>query len=373
MNTSKIKSIVKRPAQFEHVDLVVSNNHNFIANGILTHNCNIPARNVVIVGTTRGLNPVDTLDIIQEGGRAGRYGIDPQGDVYLICENTKYWKDEIKNPKDVISTLMNPDMLGFHILSEIDNGEISNKDQLITWFDRTLAKLQMSIDNNILEDVIDKLVKWRMMEIVNGKYRVTALGKVSTKLYFFPQDVHHWNTHFGMIDKHNLWESDASIAFAIGSTPTLDWPYVPRNDQERVDDFTYVVNEIFKKKGISFIAKRSVIATDLHDWLAQGEVSPKLRSITQDSERITQALTWIGNLKAWDPSSLQILALRLHYGANGKIAPLCELPGVGVVRAKKLYEAGITSLDVFAEKALIAKQVLGPQLFEKAISYINQK
>lgn len=33
---------------------------------------NLPARNVVIVGTTRGINDVDVLDIIQMSGRAGR-------------------------------------------------------------------------------------------------------------------------------------------------------------------------------------------------------------------------------------------------------------------------------------------------------------
>lgn len=68
----KIKSIKKEIGSFQHIDLTVEKNQNFFANGMLTHNCNLPAKNVIIVGTMRGINEVDELDILQEGGRAGR-------------------------------------------------------------------------------------------------------------------------------------------------------------------------------------------------------------------------------------------------------------------------------------------------------------
>ena len=55
---------------------------------------NLPARNVVILGVHRGIAEVDELDIIQMAGRAGRYGIDDAGFVYLICPDgsAPHWK-----------------------------------------------------------------------------------------------------------------------------------------------------------------------------------------------------------------------------------------------------------------------------------------
>lgn len=43
-----------------------------IATSTLAYGLNTPCMDVVVLGTTRGINPVDDLDIIQEGGRAGR-------------------------------------------------------------------------------------------------------------------------------------------------------------------------------------------------------------------------------------------------------------------------------------------------------------
>ena len=78
----RIKSIKKIYKESNHIDITTEKNHNFFANNILTHNCNLPARNVVITGTTMGIQEVDELNIIQMCGRSGRFGIDDRGFVH---------------------------------------------------------------------------------------------------------------------------------------------------------------------------------------------------------------------------------------------------------------------------------------------------
>jgi replicative superfamily II helicase len=111
----KIKSITRRPATGKFYDISVAKNHNFLANGCLAHNCNTSAQNAVIVGTYRGIQPVDELDILQAAGRAGRFGKAPYGNVYLICDNIPEWKEKVAHPRDVTSTLLDTYALAFHL------------------------------------------------------------------------------------------------------------------------------------------------------------------------------------------------------------------------------------------------------------------
>ena len=125
-------------------DITTTNNHNFFANDILTHNCNLPARNVIVVGVHRGLQEVDELDIIQMAGRAGRYGIDDEGHVYLIIPKgtTKAWQKTFKNPRPVASVLRDHRIMAFHVLAEIQNRVITNADTMLKWYSRSLAYFQ---------------------------------------------------------------------------------------------------------------------------------------------------------------------------------------------------------------------------------------
>ena len=104
---------------------------------------NLPARNVVITGVHRGLTEVDELDIIQMAGRAGRYGIDDAGFVYLIIpeRSTPQWKYTFENPRPVKSVINEKEILAFHVLAEIQNG-VSSEKGVFRWYKRSLAYLQ---------------------------------------------------------------------------------------------------------------------------------------------------------------------------------------------------------------------------------------
>jgi helicase len=290
-----------------------------------------------------------------------------EGDCYLICDSTYKWSAILANPRNVESTLLNADILSFHILAEVGNGEIYNWDSLHEWFNRTLAKIQMEVKKDILNEMYDKLVnKWGMMYDEGGVFKITRLGRVSAKLYFMPKDVFHWAVHFNAINKGNLWDSDLALSYALGTTPSLDLSYVPKADVDRVSEYTSAVAGIWP--GSAYEIKPSVIACNVYDLLSQGANSPTIRNLQNDGERIVQALSWIDGIKSWNQTAYwKALPIRLRYGIGKELVDLCTLPGVGAVRAKKLYAAGVKNIKDVVKLSSVVKKIMGDKTSDKTI------
>lgn len=342
-----------------------------IATSTVAWGVSMPARNVVIVGTHRGINEVDELDIIQMGGRAGRFGIDPKGDVFLITENAKEWEYKIRNPRPVLSTLLRREVLGFHILAEIQTRNVTDRFSLERWFDRTLAKVQTDVDAELVNYVMCELKTWGMVtETESGEYRITRLGAVSASLYYFPRDIYEWSIKFGNIASRNGWDEDLNLAYALGTCPSWQFGYIPRNDEERVRRFSAAV----RGTGVFENVSDSVVAADVYDLLCGHPPKMTVRQIQYDAERICTALQFIDRVKDWKvPDFWKLLQLRLKYGAPADIAALCAIPGVGVARARKLHTLGIKTVEDFIDpdnSATVIKAV-GKSVVSKAEGWIK--
>ena len=342
-----------------------------VTTSVVAWGSNLPARNVVIVGTVRGINEVDELDIIQMAGRAGRFGIDPKGDVFLICKNSYEWSQRVKRPRDVTSTLIEKGILGFHILAEIKTGSVYNKATLEKWFDRTLARIQLDIPKEMVEEVLRDLEFWGMMVVTEiGYYKVTRLGRVSADLYYFPADIFHWSVAFGRVNSGDLWNNDLAIAYSLGTVPSWQMNYIPKEAEERVRRFT---QEVAKLPGFDKTYS-SVIAADAYDLLVGHSTSLSMRNVQYDAPRICQTLAQIDRVKGWKvPEFWNTLQLRIKYGAPAEIAQLCAIPGIGVARAKKLNAGGITKFEDFLEDKNHRKigLALGDKLANQAIKFVR--
>lgn len=327
----------------------------------------LPARNVVITGVHRGINDVDELDIIQMAGRAGRLGIDPMGDCYLICDEPWKWQTTVKNPRKVESTLLFKSTLGFHILAEVKNGIVYNTPTLHKWFERTLAKLQMTVNQSLLEETLQELQKWNMLFIQNDVYKITRLGRVSATLYYFPKDIHHWEQNFSILNNNDLWNSDLALSYVMGTTPSLELGYVPRPEAETVDEYTRALQRIWPEE--AWKVKQSLTAQKTYEFLSQGENAPLLRSMQNDIDRICQALKWIDGIKQWSNTSFwNALPYRIRYGVGLELVELCSLPGVGAIRAKKMYSKGLESIKDVAANPDIVSQIMGKTLASKVVA-----
>lgn len=363
----KIKSIKEGSGDRVHLDITTEKNHNFFANKILTHNCNLPARNVIIVGVHRGITQVDELDIIQMCGRAGRYGIDDEGHVYLVIPDgsTENWKYTLKNPRPVNSILNDHQILAFHLLSEIETKEIETIQDVFKWYSRSLAAKQ-NLNPFEMEDVKGLMSDLEMMEMIGYSGInpfITGLGRVSAWLYYSPYDIYAWYRNFQKLfvpipQNQNVSPTgeqipfdDTTISWALGDIPNNNLGYIPKDISAECEEWQWTL----RNRGIKVSdAVSSVVAVYkcLIGEENKGLLNTIKRNIIFDIDRIVQAIKLIDQFYAkWDKQEFwDTLPIRIKYGIPAEMVGLTKLSGIGGKRAKKMWEKGIKTLDDVADK-----------------------
>ena len=329
---------------------------------------NLPARNVVICGVHRGINAVDELDIVQMSGRAGRFGIDDAGFVYLVIPqgSTNTWKDVFVNPRPVISVLNNHQVMAFHALAEVENKVIQCAGDLLNWYSRSLAFKQNSTFSR--EDAEALSTELEEMQMIDGYFKITGLGKVSALLYFSPYSIDAWHKNFGQIFEDNLVVDDVTLAWALGDIPSNDMGYVPKPLEQDVQELKWWC----KNRGITHTSNAMVSALAIYSQLAgqDGEayLKPFKRAVVFDIQRQVQAISMIDGMYAmWNQENLwNALPIRVQYGVGAEMVELVSIPGVGGVRAKKLWAHDIRTIaDVVNTPAKKMHRIFNPATTKK--------
>jgi len=330
---------------------------------------NTCARNVVIVGVHRGLNEVDELDIIQMAGRAGRPQYDDAGFVYLICPkgSSSHWNNVFVNPRPVNSVLNNHATLAFHALAEIETGAIKNKSDLFYWYSRSLAGHQdlkpfTEVDASAL---MDDLVDMDMIAWMAGMPKITGLGRVSAWMYFSPYDVHSWHLNFTKVMELGD-PDDVMLAWAISNIPSNDPGFVTKAMKDVVSEWDWSLSN----RGLRAITQGVIPAVAATYYALTGDDSPDQlkqlkRAAIYDAERVVTALSMIDGFHThWDSPLWTSLATRIRYGIGPELVGLVAIPGVGAVRAKKIYESGLRTVAEVAKSP--KKQLL--HIFNPALA-----
>lgn len=320
---------------------------------------NLPARNVIIVGVHRGINKVDELDIIQMAGRAGRYGIDDEGHVYMVIPQgtTQTWDYTFHNPRPVKSVLNNHQTLAFHILAEIESKEIQTVKDVFKWYSRSLVALQglSSFNETDAESLIQDLLKMEMVGFSRMNLFITGLGRVSAWLYFSPYDVYAWYKNFNKLfaeSNDKAIQDDLVLSWAVGDVPKNDLGYIPRDIQNVCENTQWLL----RNRGIQSSTSIPTIQTIYMQITGEevtGLFNTMKRGIIFDIDREIQAIALIDKMYAkWDKQNVwQTLPVRIKYGIPEKLVELTKLSGIGGKKAKKLYDKGIKTLTDVADKS----------------------
>lgn len=115
-----------------------------VATSTLAYGVNMPARRVVVVGVHRGISEVDPIDVKQMVGRAGRYGIDPEGDAYILLpdRHAKTLRPKFETVGRIESRLHDEDRLAFHLTAEVAECGMTSELEAVAWHDRSFAAVQ---------------------------------------------------------------------------------------------------------------------------------------------------------------------------------------------------------------------------------------
>lgn len=378
---SRIKKIEKINKPIEMWDIEVEKYHNFVGSGVVSHNCNLPARRVVIVGVHRGMSPVDTWDIFQMIGRSGRPGYDDRGDAYILVPDTKADEhiNRLKTQQPIMSRLLDNvgdhyKTLAFHVVSEIHHGGIKTKADVKNWYKKTLAHFQSKhLDDKIVNSTIDLLIKCGAIKEEEGKLKVTVVGMVSSMFYYSPFDAADLRRNFMWLFKEGLHTSDLHVALALGNVDSNRMGIVSRAEREDFGDF---MAQVWKKFGRDTFTEPAIKGAFLYYSAMTGNDAGALASLVRNVQfyypRQNQVLMTLDSMGCkWNKKSyFNEMQSRIVYGVRSELLPLIKLPEVGKVRAENLWNAGIKSPQDLLAKQELAKKTLNLKA-EKFLEIIN--
>ncbi len=373
---------------------------------------NLPARRVLIKSYRRyeygsGMVPIPVIEYRQMAGRAGRPGLDPYGESFLIAKNDaevlELMEHYIKGtPEEIWSKLASESALRTHMLSTITAGfartEQELKEFIATTFyahqqdpwhlDATLEKvLAFLADNDMIEDSSE------------GDLVPTRLGSLVSKLYIDPlsavimlenlQSKKENVKNDGIIKARDPSMSkkrpnDLSLIHLITMTPDMVLLYVQAADgwvEEFIDCHQGELND---EDNYDYLLREAKTSAMLMDWIGEVReelISDRYRIGPGDIRRSAETAEWLMHSMAELSKHLDLgitfkaeqLAERIHYGAGQDLLALLNLKGIGRVRARKLYLSGITSIEKLqaADPVEIAR-LLGPKIAEKVVSQLKK-
>ena len=373
---------------------------------------NLPARRVLIKSYRRyeygsGMVPIPVIEYRQMAGRAGRPGLDPYGESFLIAKNDaevlELMEHYIKGtPEEIWSKLASESALRTHMLSTITAGfaetEQELKEFIATTFyahqqdpwhlDVTLEKvLAFLADNDMIEDSSEgDLVPTRLGSLVSKLYidplsAVIMLENLQNKKEDNNKDSIRNAKDQSMSRKR---PSDLSLIHLITMTPDMVLLYVQAADgwvEEFIDQHQGELND---EDNYDYLLREAKTSAMLSDWIGEVReelISDRYRIGPGDIRRSAETAEWLMHSMAELSKHLDLgitfkaeqLALRIHYGAGQDLLALLNLKGIGRVRARKLHLSGITSIEKLkaADPVEIAR-LLGPKIAEKVFSQLKK-
>ncbi len=332
-----------------------------IATSTLAYGLNLPARRVIIAGVQRGIEDIPVMDLIQEAGRAGRVGLDPKGDAYILYPESKeqVYVGMLQDPSRLIieSQLSDKYELAFHIISEI-NDNSNTFDSLYKWYERSFAVKRGSGAAN-LRDVIEDLCKLGVIKEQEGKYLLSATGKIAAWLYYSPYMVASLQRNFQELPPD---ASSLSVAWAVGTA----MPEYPVSSDLRDEIKGLFGDKKIPRNQEAYCYAAYLLLKGTPD--GQPELISLVRTLQGDSERLGTALKTLKGFYKMKYDT-EVVGYQLKYGILTALVPLVKLKGIGPARAQKLYDAGLKSVEDIKRSREIASKIIGNrQIMEEILN-----
>jgi len=356
---------------------------------------NMPARRVVVRDHMRysdtGMKPLPVLEVHQMFGRAGRPGLDPHGEAVLVAGSAD--PDELREkyiegePEPVYSKLASRKALRTHVLSTVASGFASSRDGVLEFLGATFyAHQEPEADlSGIVGDVLGYLREAGMVE-GDGEIEATDLGHTVSRLYVDPLSAER------IVKKVRDAEDPTALTFleAVSHTPDMYRLYLRKGDEERMLGFAHehedeIVNppSEFDRGFEDWLASLKTAAV-LYDWaderdedriaekhdVAPGDVRTRVERadwLLYAAESLAQLLDSPHQRKVHETR------LRVQHGVRDELLDLVSVSGIGRVRARRLYEAGIEDRDDLRDASVDrVARLLGPKTAENVLSEVGR-
>ncbi|MCZ2855933.1 MAG: DEAD/DEAH box helicase [Candidatus Bathyarchaeota archaeon] len=342
----------------------------------LAFGVNLPARMVVVHDYRRyepgyGYYPISVLEYKQMAGRAGRPRYDKVGEAILLAKNEDEQDYLLENyvlaqPERIWSKLAVERVLRSHVLATIAADFAHTEQGIYDFFGKTFYAYQY--EAKAIQGVITKILKFlydeRMIDVSGKDIYATRFGRRISELYIDPVT--------GVLIRDALQTrapmlTGLSYLHMIARTPDMFprlRPYSREIDElalfveQHGNEFMFPIPSEWEDS-IAFeeFLGEAKLAWVLKSWIAETSEDEMIGKFTVqpgDLYRIIDSAKWLLHashelarlFKHKDilPSLSEVMQ-RVQKGVKKELLPLVRLEGIGRVRARILYNAGLKTIE----------------------------
>lgn len=364
---------------------------------------NLPARRVIIASIFRydqdvgGNIPMSILEYKQLCGRAGRPSYDKFGESIIITDpridsSELYDHYVLGTPEPLRSQLMNEKALRIHLLGSISSMPRIKKSKLYALFNHTFFSMFRDEEsvNSKLQAVLDYLESESLIISTNESMKATKFGKRTSLLYIDPLTSVHFRENIKSLQERSKFKSNLYGALFLSWIVQTNDFYPKLSLRSKDTNFN---NILFNQHDwdlyhdmIETSNSRSLVG--LLKWIDEATeriIADTIGVEPGDMYRMVENAEWLlyslGEIaKLFKMQNLvheiQNLKIRMKFGIKEELIPLIYFQGIGRIRARALYDAGIINaekIDNTSESNLAAISKIGPALAKQLKEQINSK
>jgi len=377
----------------------------------LAFGVNLPARMVIISDYRRyepgyGYYPITVLEYKQMVGRAGRPKYDKIGESILIAKTDEerdylYTSFVLAKPERIWSKLGVEKILRSHVLATIASEFAHSEQGVYNFFGRTLYAFQY--DLKAIKGIIGKILKFlydeKMIDVSGQDFKATQFGRRVSQLYIDPMSA--ILIRDGLRSKPARL-TDISFLHMVAHTPDMFPKFRCSNreidrvalflekhsDQllfekpnEVADEIAY--EEFLAEVKTAWILKSWIEETSEDEMIESFGVEPgDLYRLISTAEWLLYASIELAKLLGHKDvlPLISDVRERVAKGVKAELLPLTRLEGIGRVRARRLYDAGLRSIEDLQRaqlSELVSLPTIGPgvakRIKEQIGGYVKRK
>jgi len=397
---SSLAETIKCGAAFHHAglmneqrEMVEENFRNgkikiLCATPTLAAGVNTPADVVIIPSLYRfekfGMSLISIREYKQMAGRSGRPKFSTEGKSIVVStgeEQKDMFLEKFVNgkPEAIESKLSIIPILRTHVLALIATNYISDIKSIESFFENTLYAHQLQnmaeLLDNVLE-IVEDLVEYEFVEKKENKFYATILGKRVSDLFLDPDSAFELITAlkakktFTAFSYLYAWVNCSEFSPLLRPSKTIHAALLEEMTN-RVDELPFTQEKIlFEPESI----EKFFSSLMLEYWIKEKKEQELFKEFNlapgtlfgknQIIEWLSYATIELSKVLHQERHTItaQKLSRRIKYGVKEELLLLVELKGIGRVRARKLFNAGIKrpseiKLNIHKVQALLGKTV----------------